>query len=176
MKRSYIVLFLLSVLLFSCKKNDTIPTSGTVTINNKTFKSTTYYVFGFSFANAKKVSTLASPGPDVIVFVNSDSQPSRLTLQANNLFSSFYKFGDYPDAASATAAFRNLKTVGNYTWDEVADPIEPNQVWLYRSGNQTYAKIRIISIVNETRDDLPYGECTFEWVFQPDGSTTFPGA
>ena len=23
-------------------------------------------------------------------------------------------------------------------------------------------------------NELDYGECTFEWVYQPDGSTTFP--
>ena len=56
----------------------------------------------------------------------------------------------------------------------MADPVIANQVWVYRTGTETYAKIRIISTVNETRDDLPYGECTFEWVYQPDGSTTFP--
>ena len=57
----------------------------------------------------------------------------------------------------------------------MADPINANQVWVYRTGTETYAKIRIISTVNEIRDDMPYGECTFEWVYQPDGSLTFPG-
>jgi len=174
MKRSFVIIFLLSVVLFSCKKDETPSGSGTVTIDNKTYQSTTYYVYGFSFSMAKKVSTLEDPGPDVLLYVNADTPPDRLTFQANNLNPSFYKLGDYPDAQSASDAFDNLKTVGNYPWAEMADPVMANQVWVYRSGTECYAKMRIISTVNETRDSKPYGECTFEWVYQPDGSTTFP--
>jgi hypothetical protein len=56
----------------------------------------------------------------------------------------------------------------------MADPVTENQVWIYRSGNEKYAKIRIISTVNEIRENLPFGECRFEWLYQPDGSKTFP--
>jgi hypothetical protein len=175
MKRSFLFILIVPLLLFSCKKSNPTPTSGTVTINNKTFKSSTYYVYGFSFSNARKVTTLASPGPDILIYVNRDTPPNRLTLQANNLFASFYKFDEYPDAESAKIAFDNLKTVGNYTWAEMADPIADNQIWIYRSSTQTYAKILIKTTVNETRDSVAYGECTFEWVYQPNGTTTFPG-
>jgi hypothetical protein len=174
MKKSYLIFLILPFLFLSCKKSATPSISGTATINNITYQSTTYYVYGFSFSKAKKVSTLATPGPDILIYVNSDTPPARLTLQANNLNPSFYKIGDYPDAASASAAFNSLTTVGSYDWAEMADPIAANQVWVYKSGTQTYAKIRIISTVNEERNSLPYGECTFEWVYQPDGSTNFP--
>jgi hypothetical protein len=175
MKRSLILVFLMPFVLAGCSKNnETSSNSGTVTINNKTFQSTTYYVFGFLFSEAKKVSTLDVPGPDITVSVNSDTPPNRLYLQADNLSPSFYKVGTYPDAQSAAAAFDGLLTVGNYQWTELADTIAPNQVWVYKTGTPSYAKIRIISTINETRDNLPYGECTFEWVYQPDGTTTFP--
>lgn len=176
MKRLLKIIFLLSIILGSCKKTDNTPSgSGTVTIDNKTYQSTTYYVYGFSFSQAKKVSTLEDPGPDVTVYVNSDTPPdSWLYLQANNLNPSFYKIGDYPDAQSASDAFDNLKSVGNYQWTEMAQPIAANQVWVYKTGTPCYAKLRIISTVNETRNNLPYGECSFEWVYQPDGSATFP--
>jgi hypothetical protein len=174
MKKSFILIILISIVLSGCKKDETPSVSGTVTIDNKTYQSTTYYVYGFSFSKAKKVSTLDTPGPDLIVFVNATTPPNRLTFQAANLNPSFFKLGDYPDAQSASAAFDNLTTVENYQWTEMADPISANQVWVYRTGNETYAKIRIISTVNEPRDGLPYGECSFEWVYQPDGSKTFP--
>jgi hypothetical protein len=174
MKRLILIFVIISAVLPGCKKNETPSASGTVTIDNTTYQSTTYYVYGFSFSKAKKVSTLENPGPDVIVYVNADNPPNRLTLQANNLAPSFYKIGDYQDAQSAATAFNDLKTVGNYPWEDMADPVSANQVWAFRTGNQCYAKIRIISIVNEVRNNLPYGECTFEWVYQPDGSTTFP--
>ena len=60
----------------------------------KPIQSTTYYVYGFLFSKAKKVSTLDIPGPDITVYVNSDTPPNRLYLQANNLNPSFYKVGD----------------------------------------------------------------------------------
>jgi len=170
MKKSVLIILLAGSILCSCKKDETPSVSGTVTIDNKIYQSTTYYAYGFSFSKAKKVSTLDTPGPDVTLFIIAD----RLTFQVSNLNPSFYKLGDYPDAQSASAAFDNLTTVGNYQWAEMADPILANQVWVYRSGTETYAKIRIISTVNEPRDGLPYGECTFEWVYQPDGSKTFP--
>jgi hypothetical protein len=175
MKKPILIIFLLLILLSSCNKTDNTPSnSGTVTIDNKTYMSTTYYVYGFLFSKADKVSTLDVPGPDITVYVNADNTPYFLYLQANNLNPSFYKLGSYPDAQSASEAFDNLKTVGNYQWTELADSISANQVWVYRSGTQCYAKIRIISTVNEIREAIPYGECTFEWVYQPDGSTTFP--
>ncbi|MBK8881275.1 MAG: hypothetical protein IPN67_02525 [Bacteroidales bacterium] len=176
MKRiTLVILFILSV-LSACKKDDTATSnSGTVTIDNKTEFSTTYYVYGFSFAKAKKVSTLEVPGPDVTIDVNTDNPPeSWLNLQANNLYPSFYKIGDYPDAQSASDAFDNLTTVGNYQWTDMAQPVTPNQVWVYRTGTPCYAKIRIISTVNDSINDEPHGECSFEWVFQPDGSSSFP--
>jgi hypothetical protein len=176
MKRSLILIFVLAIILTSCKKTDNTPSgSGTVTIDSKTYQSSTYYVYGFLFSKAKKVSTLENPGPDITVYVNSDTPTDTwLYFQANNLNPSFSKIGDYPDAASASAAFDNLKTVGNTVWTDLAEPVAANQVWLYKTGTPCYAKLRIISTVNETRDNLPYGECSFEWVYQPDGSATFP--
>jgi hypothetical protein len=175
MKRLFILIFLLPFVLSCSKKDETPSGSGTVTIDNKTYQSTTYYVYGFLFSKAKKVTTLETPGPDITIYVNADTPPDTwLYLQANNLNPSFCKIGDYPDAASASAAFDNLKTVGSYQWTDLAQPISPNQVWVYKTGTPCYAKIRIISTVNETREGKSYGECTFEWVYQPDGSTTFP--
>jgi hypothetical protein len=175
MKSLFVIIFLASVVFFGCQKDTAPAGSGTVTIDNKTYQSTTYYIYGFSFSKAKKVSTLENPGPDITIYVNSDTPGnSWLYLQADNLNPSFAKIGDYPDAASASAAFDNLTTVGTYQWADLAEPIVPNQVWVYKTGTPTYAKIRIISTVNEIRNNLPYGECTFEWVYQPDGSTTFP--
>jgi hypothetical protein len=175
MKRPLFIILIFLLILSGCRKDNIKPTSGTDTIDNTTFQTTTYYVFGFSFSKATKVSTLENPGPDILVYVNSDNPPARLTLQANNLNNSFYKVGDYPDGSTAKSAFDNLKTVGAFQWVSMADPIYANQVWVYRTGSEHYAKIRIISTINEIRASLPYGEVTFEWLYQPDGSLTFPG-
>jgi hypothetical protein len=175
MKNTFSILFLMLVISSSCNKDDeTTPTSGTVTLDNKTYTGDTYYYYGFSFAQAEKITTLGDPFPDVTLFVNIDNPPARLTFQANNFRPSFFKLGDYPDEAAAIQAFNNLTSVGNYQWQEMADPVAVNQVWVYRSETLTYAKMRTISTVNEVREGVQYGECTFQWVYQPDGSTSFP--
>jgi hypothetical protein len=170
-------LIFLAVILFlsACTKVESTRTSGTDTIDNTTYQSSTYYVYGFSFSKAKLVPTYPAPGPDILVYVNDGNSPSTLTFQANNLNPSFYKIGDYADEQSAKTAFDNLKSFSASSWQEMADPIAPNQIWIYRSGAEKYTKIRIISTVNEIRQLIAYGECTFQWVYQPDGSLTFPG-
>lgn len=175
MKKSALILFALILMLQGCTKKEPTRTSGTDTIDNITYFSTTYYNYGFSFSGAKLVSTNLNPGPDITIYVAQDnSGTARLTLQTNNLNPSFFKVGDFADATTAQAAFDNLKTVSVSQWTDMADPIAANQVWIYRSGKGTYTKFRIVSTVNETRQSIPYGECTFQWVYQPDGTTTFP--
>ncbi len=167
---------ILVVLTFTgCTKTEPARTKGIDTIDNITYQSTTYYVYGFSFSLANLVATYPKPGPDITVYVNTDTEPYRLTLQAENLKPSFYKVGDFADETAATEAFDNLKTVTATAFTDMADPINDNQVWIYRSGDDKYAKIRIISTVNEIRQGIPYGECKFQWVYQSDGSSTFSG-
>jgi hypothetical protein len=173
MKRMFFILPAYLLLFFACTKDESVRTSGTDTIDNITYFSTTYYTYGFSFSQGKLISTNLNPGPDITIYVNVDNVTPRLTLVSNNFKPSYSKVGDYPDEASAKAAFDNLKTVSATNWIDMADPVSPNQVWIYRSGTDTYTKFRIVSTVNEKREGIDYGECTFQWVFQSDGSTTF---
>ena len=129
-------------------------TSGTDTIDNIRYQTTTYFVYGFSFSKAKLVSTNLNPGPDISIDVNKGNVPPTLLFQANNQKPSFYKTGDFADEASAISAYNNIKTVSVTQWQDMADPVNPNQVWIYRTGTDTYAKIRIISTVNETRQGI----------------------
>jgi hypothetical protein len=175
MKKAGLALLVVFTVLLSCTKKEATRTSGTDTIDNTTHFSTTYYNYGFSFSMAKLVSTEDKPGPDITLYVVTENSTSRLTLQEDNLNPSFYKAGEYPDEATAKTAFDNLKTVSVTQWQDFADPILANQVWIYRSGTDTYTKFRIVSIINEVRQSVPYGECTFQWIYQPNGTTTFPG-
>jgi hypothetical protein len=176
MKRLILISFLLVSVLQGCTKKEPTRTSGIDTIDNITYFSSTYYNYAFSFSGAKLVSTNINHGWDISIFVNIDNPGSpRLTLQANNLKPSFFKVGEFADEATAKSVFDNLKTFTATQWQDMADPIAANQIWVYRSDNDTYTKFRIVSTVNETRLGVPYGECAFQWVYQPDGSSTFPG-
>jgi hypothetical protein len=175
MKRIVYIALSIVTILTGCTKKEPNRTAGNDTIDNITYFSTTYYNFGFSFSSAKLISTNTTPGPDIVIYVNVDNGTPRLTLQSNNLQPSFNKVGDFADAATAQTAFDNLKTVAATQWTDMADPINNNQVWIYRSGSGAYTKLRITNTVNEPRSGNNYGECSFQWVYQPDGSSTFPG-
>lgn len=176
MKRQVTIFLALISIFTGCTKKESTRTSGIDTIDNTTYYSASYYQYGFYFPGAKLVATSTTPGPDIVLFVNIENPDSpHLTLQSDNLKPSFYKVGDYADEPTAQSAFDNLKTVAVTQWQDMADPINPHQVWIYRSGADNYTKIRIVSTVNETRQSVVYGECTFQWVYQSDGSTTFSG-
>jgi hypothetical protein len=168
----FYILPLLLILGVSCSKSETPDTSGIVTINNTRTLGQTYYVYGFLFSEASIVSTLDNPPPDITV----DSDGTNLLLMADNLKDSFFKWGEYNDETTASDAFDNLTsaTIQSSDWEGLAYPIKENQVWIYRSGTEHYAKIRIISLISEVRNEKDYAECTFEWEYQPDGSLTFP--
>lgn len=172
-RRLFAILISILALTGSCKKDTSPATSGTVTIDNTTVLGQTYYVYGFLFSEAKKVPTSGNPQPDMTVATDG----TNLFLQANNLKNSFYKAGEYPDAASAKTAYDNLLSVsiGESDWVGVAYGIVSNQIWIYRSGAATYAKFLITSTKAEVRNGSDYAECTFEWRYQPDGTLTFPG-
>jgi hypothetical protein len=176
MKKLLLRLLIFLSILSSCRKDDFTSTSGTVRMNNVGYFSEefeTYYVYGFLFSKAKLVSTLDTPPPDITI--DNDGTLSNLILQANNFKNSFYKVGEFTDAVSAEQAFKNLSSPTVPQWVVWADSIEPNQIWLYRSGTDHYTKIRIVNTVS--KDSIPkgYAECTFQWVYQPDGTSTFPG-
>jgi hypothetical protein len=156
--------------LSGCTKKEDTRTSGTDTIDNIIYYSTTYYTYGFTFSKAKLISTENNPGPDIALYVSIEDGTPTLTLQANNLKSSFYKV----PGAGTQADFDNLKSITVPTFIDMADPIADNQIWIYRSSANTYTKLRIVSTVNEVRSGIDYGECTFQWVYQPDGTLTFP--
>jgi hypothetical protein len=174
MRNSFLYILLFSFLIpSSCKKDEIPPTSGIVTINNTTSLGQTYYVYGFLFSEARKASTADNPPPDITI----DSDGTSLLLQANNLKDSFYKAGEYNDATSAKTAYDNLTsaTLSQIIWEGIATPVKENQIWIYRSGTNHYAKFRIITTKTEPGQVKPYAECKFEWEYQPDGTLTFPG-
>jgi hypothetical protein len=177
--RNCLFFILLLSLLFqvSCKKDETPPTSGTVTIDNITTLGQTYYVYGFLFSEAKKVSTLGDP-VDVITIsaeVDINNVITRITFSANTYKESFFLFGEYSDATSASLAFKNLTSFSNPQWIDPPVTVKLNQIWLFRTTQNKYAKIRVVNTVAEKRNNIPYAECTFEWEYQPDGTLTFPG-
>ncbi|MCJ7446475.1 MAG: hypothetical protein MUO72_02160 [Bacteroidales bacterium] len=173
MKRPLSVILLLLLYFTGCNKTDNPKLSGIDTINNLLYGEGPYYAIGLNFSTAEKVSTLKDPGPDITL--ENDGTLINLILQTDMGLNAFNLMGEYADAASSQQAFNNLTSPVVTEWADWAFSIKPDQVWIYRSGTEHYAKIRIISTISETRNSRDYAECTFEWVYQPDGTLTFPG-
>jgi hypothetical protein len=173
MKRIVLILVVFCSILQGCTKKESTPTSGIETLDNTLYGTGPYYANGFIFNQAKKASTLDNPEPDITI--DNDGTLLNLILQTNNYKDSFYKVGEYADASLAEQAFISLTSYSVPQWLVWGYQIKPNQIWLFRTANEHYAKIRIISTISEIRNNRDYAECTFQWVYQPDGSSTFPG-
>lgn len=181
MKRYILILFIALFFLPSCKKPFDIPTSGTATINNILKLDPVlqdYYSLGFLFSAGELVSSHNTPPPDINII--NDGTLKNLIFEADNRENSFYKVGQYSNSVTAKNVFDTLVSPVVLQWVVWADSLKENQVWLYKSGNEYYSKLRIISTLSQKRkaevgDSIIYSECTFEWAYQPDGSLTFPG-
>ena len=176
MKRLLILLLPFIIIAGGCDetgKAGKIPVTGTVTIENTLYGSELYYTNGFNFAKAEITSSLATPKPDVTIYF--DDTQELFILQTEAGLNGFFLQGEYADETSAKAAFNNLTAHSVSNWEDWANPVRPNQVWLYRSASEHYAKLRIVSVSFTAMDPRDYAECTFEWAYQPDGSKTFPG-
>jgi hypothetical protein len=178
MKRLFIILISAIVFLSACNKEATVRTSGTDTIDNLRYQTISYHVYGFSFSQAKLVAT---PKHDIVIdLIHAVGVPLRPALQANNLLPSFFKVDEFDTEDEAKKAFDDLKNITAMVeqaglWLNMANPVAPNQIWLYRSNDEKYTKIRIVEVKNEKREQFfDYAECTFQWVHQPDGTLTFP--
>jgi hypothetical protein len=173
MKRIVLLFVALFSILPGCSKKESTPASGIDTIDNTLYGTGPYYANGFIFNQAKKASTLDNPAPDITI--DNDGTLLNLILQTNNYKESFYKVGEYADASIAEQQFISLTSYIVPQWVAWGYQIKPNQIWLFRTSNEHYAKIRIISTISEIRNSLNYAGCTFQWVYQPDGSSIFPG-
>jgi hypothetical protein len=153
-------------------------TSGTITLSSMLYDSGSYYyAMGLSFDEAGEVPTLPDQyraditlqaGPVVT------GGPVVAYLTANTFDPPFALTGAFATVSEAESAFSALLSVGSYSWVDLAAPLAANQLWVVKTRDGNYAKLRIISMALDTSGDDPVATCTLEWVWQPDGSSTFP--
>jgi hypothetical protein len=174
MKPGLAAAFVVMLFLGGCGGKE-IPNSGTITLTNELYGSGPYYAWGLSFAEAGLVSTLkGSYDIDVEAGALTDGGPVEPFLSANTLEPAFALKGEYGSESAAIDAFNALTDVGTVSYTDLAAPLKANQVWVVRTRTFKYAKIRIIEVTLNTLVSPPYTSCKLEWVYQPDGSATFP--
>lgn len=152
--------------------------SGTITLTNELYDSQSYYyAMGLSFDEAKAVPTLPDQyRADIILMAGTlpGGESVKAYLSANTLTPPFALIGEYATENEAKSAFNGLKSVGSVSYIDLATPLKENQLWVVKTRDYTYAKLRIIDVTLDTNASPPFASCKFEWVYQPDGSTQFP--
>lgn len=167
------------LLLAGCGKDDQ-KTSGTITLTNDLFGTSLYYSMGLSFNDAGAISSLTVPGPDVFVEAGSlaEGNPVEPFLSSNTLEPSFAFMGEYVTESEAVDAFEALTDASTLSsvmsFIDLCVPLRNNQIWVVRTRDLKYAKIRIIEVVLNTTPNPDFASCRLEWVWQPDGSAVFP--
>jgi len=180
-KHEFIFILILVFTITGCKKEPEPVYSGKVTINNKRAGTDpTYYLIGFHVPTGRTIPDVNNQLDVISVLSDYDVNfnPKKIYFVTNNLKNSFFRYGQYNDIEEAKIAFDLLTNFSEpKKWTEIGDSVKINQIWLYRTSDQKYAKLRIIDTVLKKIADMPdpYAECTFEWVFQPDGTKSFPG-
>ena len=166
------------MLFFAGCGGDDQKTSGTVTLSSELFDSGSYYyAMGLSFDEAGEVPTLPDQyRADITLQAGpvTTGGPVMAYLTANTLDPPFALVSNHDTAAEAVNTFKALKSVGYYTWIDMAAPLAANQVWVVKTRDAKYAKLRIISLTLNTSVTPVVATCSIEWVWQPDGSATFP--
>jgi len=166
--------------LVSCKKDDD-KRRGENVIDNRLYQSElSFYALGFHFATASLTRTDGSPFPDITLIAETGAGGVITSVVFNGPpalnTSPFSLYGDYQSESEAITAFNSILTfeASDFIWTELGRQVAANQVWLYRSPDSHYAKLVILDVITEERDGLPYAECRFRWVYQPDGTSNFP--
>jgi len=167
-------LLIAASMLSGCKKDKQIY-SGTDTIDNVLVPSgQTFAIFGFSFELGRVISNLEPPGPDITIHLRTDiSGVTGKYFDTDTFVESFALAGEYGSATEAKTAFDDLVDVGSPTWFSTAEDLEENQVWLFRTTEGNYVKLRLTDLTVDEQQDPPYIQVTFQWRIQPDGSSSF---
>jgi len=175
-KFRHITALALMLLLAGCGGDDT-HTSGTITLSSELYDSGSYYyAMGLSFDEAGEVPTLPDQYRADITLAAGPvgGGPAVAYLEANTLDPPFALAGTFGSESEAVSAFNALMSVGSYSWVDLAAPLSSNQVWVVKTRDMKYAKLRIISVTLNNSVNPPVATCSLEWVWQPDGSTAFP--
>ena len=180
--KKIIILFLLVIFINGCDNSvePTPPkTSGENTINSKVVNLKTN---GFSFSQGGLIeypnSQNINPDMLLLVQITAENEIVGVFLAPPNNQPSFRLLAQLNNADSANNYFLELSDVPDTIYNLLAIPIKENQIWSVKTQDAKYAKILIMhteayldsSIQNSP---TPYGEATFKWKYQPDGSRKF---
>ena len=178
MRNILLITLLVLWVAVSCNKEKNPGNSGEITLTSELYGTGPYYAMGYNFALGKMVKTLDHPGPDITILAESSPDNTVVKsayLSSDNLNNSFSLTASFNNLGEAENFFNNYgEVIDSSGYQGIAADIQPYQIWTFRTSDSKYVKMLIKSVKKEIRDDFPYAETTLQYVYQPDGSRTFP--
>ena len=174
-KTVYILILILFV--SGCSKDKEVKTSGTNTLSSeRILDGQTHNYYGFSFSKATVNLYNVANSTDLPDFVVVDYFDLK-TLQAfnsDNIEDSFALAGTFSTADSALTFFNNYLEVNPGSYVGLANPVLENQVWIFKTRSGNFGKMLILTTLSFEKNSNMISEVQFKWVYQPNGSSTFP--
>ncbi len=176
------LLLLSALLLFAfsgCEKEEGPDTSGEATLtSDRILEGSTYSIYGFSFEQGKMIKyNPAGEGiiPDFFILpkTGTGGQINGALLDSPNQNKSFSLTAEFSDSLLALQYFEQYKNVIDSNYVFLADPLNENQIWTFRTRDNKFCKILIKEMKAFVKNSENYAETTFLWEFQPDGSMEF---
>jgi hypothetical protein len=138
---------------------------------------------GFSFDQATIVKFPNSAGslPDICVFVQINNPGEIVGVfcsRPDSLVPTFRLLQEFSSLDSAESYFESLGELPDTTYTDLALPMRLAQIWAVKTRRTRFAKILIRHTLayldsSGTGAPTPYGEATFDWVYQPNGTRAF---
>jgi len=181
MNLKFVPVLLLALILMSCD-NSTEPqipkTSGEVTVPSVDQNQNGV---GFSFSQAAIITypNTSDKIPDLFVQVHTEEsgEVKGVFFTADTLVPTFALIANPSTSDSAQAQFDTLNTIpDSLKYSSLALPIQRNQIWVVHTRRNTYALLLVLATtayIDSTNNNTPYGEATFAWEYQPNGTRQF---
>lgn len=176
--RSILTILFLIVLFSGCKEDkSTEPvvnavTSGSVAIDTRRLPT------GFSFSRGDTISTPNATNilPDFEFYVKTANDPRPLGVHfvgARPYFKPTFNFKRFFSTLdSANAYFEAIREVTDTAFAvEIFFESTPYQIYTVKTFDEKFAKILITK--NGPNADTSYATCSFEWMYQPNGTRSF---
>ena len=178
MKRAFLFSVLLLFAFSGCEKEEDPVTSGEATLtSDRVLEGSTYSIYGFSFEQGMVIKyNPAGTGtiPDFFILPITDGgQPSGALLDTPNQSKSFSLTAEFSDPLVALQYFNYYKNVIDSNYVFLANPLEENQVWTFRTNSDKFGKILMKEVKALVKNNENYAETTFLWEYQPNGSMEF---
>ncbi len=155
-------------------------TAGEITLNNDEYNSK---IFGFSFSTADLIEYPNSESltPDIILMAELDGNGNTKSIYLSSCMQtkqSFILMEQFSDLESAENYFYTLSEASEDGYEIYALQVKEYQVWSVKTVDDKYGKILILNTERDENILKPistnsYGEVTFRWVYQPNGSKKF---